>query len=728
MATPRSKKPRALTLTQQAKLKATQARAAAIFGDVPVFDVPRVRPDALRAAVLGMITRVWNAQPHVMPLKPGALTIQYVGKSAFTSHTWAFASSGPGAARMLVAAGAVNLPALPETSISRTQANEYLGYAIHEVCGHWLYTCDNAWRHWAAIFVNEAPLFRAACPNVRGDYARNVFNALEDARIEADLIDAATVRGAAACLRATLAGIMDAARENVDPRDLGDFPFVLAFGLRAHAAAGDMVDALPTALRAIYDYAATELLRIRALRWQDRTDATGQLALRVCEKISEIAPPLPTKKPAGDQPGDTVNPDQPGQPCEDGDEGDEGEGDQPGEGEPGEGEPGEGEPGEGEPGEGEPGEGEPGDQPTGSADAPAPVRPPLPGAPGQGDQPGDQPGPQDDDDAVIGDAASKGRDAGITLHGDVDDYSGAVLPAIVRHYPVMDTQTREALARRARVAALGAFAVLKNSMRRLLERTDNDSQEGGKRAGRINASALHRVATGADTVFRRRTCRDGVRSAVSVCVDGSGSMSYTMRQAMDAALVLAEVSASAGARVEITVFQDDGDPRGGFSGHRGVSNAMGDDAEDLQRDAEATGACLNAFAPKSCALTVIKGYAEGMAHGYARAGSAMANGCTPDLAALTSSCDRLLAEDAGRRVLILVTDGEGDSAVLMGQAVRRYTARGVVIVAVGIGQLPTCEGYQYRAEVADVKDLGGAALRGLLATVLNDNAARAEAA
>ena len=91
-----------------------------------------------------------------------------------------------------------------------------------------------------------------------------------------------------------------------------------------------------------------------------------------------------------------------------------------------------------------------------------------------------------------------------------------------------------------------------------------------------------------------------------------------------------------------------------------------------------------------------------------------ANGNTPDLAALTSVCERVLQQDAGRRLVVFVTDGCGDAPSVMTQAVSKYRALGVSIVAIGMGNEPACDAYPYRATVAHAGDLGSASMREVL--------------
>ena len=153
---------------------------------------------------------------------------------------------------------------------------------------------------------------------------------------------------------------------------------------------------------------------------------------------------------------------------------------------------------------------------------------------------------------------------------------------------------------------------------------------------------------------------------------------------------------------------------------------MDEDAKAMQDEMGRGGISAHAaLSARRCKLITLKAFNEPIAAGYARIGNAYAAGGTPDMAALTSVCDRVLREDAGRRVVIFVTDGCGDQKELTAQCVRKYTARGVVIIAVGIGYLPDCPAYPFRAYVSNARDVGGQSMREMLRALLASPATQA---
>jgi len=413
------------------------------------------------------------------------------------------------------------------------------------------------------------------------------------------------------------------------------------------------------------------------------------------------------------------------------------DGPEPGDGEPGDGEPGDGEPGDGEPGDGD-GEPEPGDSDSDSdSDSES----------GDGDgepEPGDVTGDADSEpepeqqapagdsapgadkeskpDAITGDAETAGRDSNITLTGEHDDAAGAIQAPQIERVDVDEEMKERGAAVALRVKAFGRAPTLRGQVRRLLECTANDTHEGGKRSGRINAGALHRVFTGADTVFKRRTYMDGVRAAVAICIDGSGSMSGTMDQAVTSALVLADICHDANARVDVTVFHD-ARTLGDDMGYSSYADQFDDEArrakEALSVEARAQ------LGARRCKLSIVKDWDESLSAGYARAGTMYAFGSTPDGAALGSVCERVLTQDAGRRVVIFVTDGQGDVESVMSACVRKYAARGVIIIAIGLGYAPSCPAYPYRVAVNGAHDLSNAGMREMLRALLASPAVQA---
>jgi hypothetical protein len=95
---------------------------------------------------------------------------------------------------------------------------------------------------------------------------------------------------------------------------------------------------------------------------------------------------------------------------------------------------------------------------------------------------------------------------------------------------------------------------------RAMKANDVDDYEGGKRNGRIDRRAIHKLATGtSNAVFGTRIMSEGYDTDVQILVDGSGSMAGgRIVAAATLALVVAQAAAQVGVRCEAHLFEDNG--------------------------------------------------------------------------------------------------------------------------------------------------------------------------
>jgi hypothetical protein len=123
---------------------------------------------------------------------------------------------------------------------------------------------------------------------------------------------------------------------------------------------------------------------------------------------------------------------------------------------------------------------------------------------------------------------------------------------------------REAAARASKQRALLA---------RALRASEIDEREGGRRSGRLDRSALARVAAGATNVFERRETSEGFDTDVSVLLDASGSMAgANMFSAMEVGLIVSQAAASVGACCTVEIFNSRGFWRAGTLAGRRTPN------------------------------------------------------------------------------------------------------------------------------------------------------------
>ncbi|MBX9848779.1 MAG: VWA domain-containing protein, partial [Rhodocyclaceae bacterium] len=178
-----------------------------------------------------------------------------------------------------------------------------------------------------------------------------------------------------------------------------------------------------------------------------------------------------------------------------------------------------------------------------------------------------------------------------------------------------------------------------------LLKAETQSQSRYARKGRIVPSRLWKLQSGNMNVFRQTVEGQELDTAIAVLLDDSGSMRRTIATAIEAAcfvpLALDDVP---GVHTSIHVFP-------------GYARA----SERLKGFGDRLTPCLDALA------------------------SVEAHGGTPLARALNEVGGELMEFDVQRRILLLVTDGEPDSATAAEAELRRLEQAGVEIVGIGIG-------------------------------------------
>jgi len=216
------------------------------------------------------------------------------------------------------------------------------------------------------------------------------------------------------------------------------------------------------------------------------------------------------------------------------------------------------------------------------------------------------------------------------------------------------------------------------------------------------------VRTGAVDIFSRRTAVDGVNSACSILIDGSGSMSTLSRQANQAVCVLVKVLASCpGVKTQVSVFQG--------AGYNNLTDTLAEQAA-AEVGIHSRG--------ESVRLRLLKDFDDAPAVAYAGLSQPYASGGTPDNAAVRGAGKILAKRNEGRRVLLVIIDGGTNRNDAMRAEVDALARQGVTVIAVGIGMTPSKRAFPFSASVNSVADLGSEAFRAMLDAVRKADAAR----
>ena len=217
-------------------------------------------------------------------------------------------------------------------------------------------------------------------------------------------------------------------------------------------------------------------------------------------------------------------------------------------------------------------------------------------------------------------------------------------------------------------------AKLQHEVRRLFENTDVCEWNRNHKAGSINVHALPFTST-TDRVFKRRFEADGIDSAVIILVDVSSSM-----------------------------FDDQGN-RDGARARNAVAtcNAL---LDTLSRAGVAT--CVMAF---DTYTSVIKPWSMSVAQGKRLVSCLCECGSTNDYFAVRVAHEMLYQRPEARKVLFVLTDGEGKTFHTR-QQVESGERLGITTIGVGI-QLKVDKVYPNNVFVKESKDLGTASFKGI---------------
>jgi Mg-chelatase subunit ChlD len=214
-----------------------------------------------------------------------------------------------------------------------------------------------------------------------------------------------------------------------------------------------------------------------------------------------------------------------------------------------------------------------------------------------------------------------------------------------------------------------ASPALRYAMRRLLDNSATDDMDQGRKTGAVNPRALHRA--GFDpAIFARRREEAGIESAIYIMLDASGSMTAAMSSALNACGAIYRAAQAAGAACAIGQF-------GGVVG------------------------------------TVVK-WGTPVPKAIDALGRIRAGGGTPDAQAAHHALGHLATRREQRRLLMMITDGDGNGALLSEQ-LQAAESVGIRTFGLAIGNDASVEAwYPRHGRINKPEDLGPATFKSLM--------------
>jgi len=286
-----------------------------------------------------------------------------------------------------------------------------------------------------------------------------------------------------------------------------------------------------------------------------------------------------------------------------------------------------------------------------------------------------QDGPEGEGQAESQDGEGEGQEGQSQGQGDPVD-AGPVSGEIKDHTPAMEVEPGLDQQTSAPGASYSSTEVLRNGapglfpapywgqgvsvppalryqVRRLFENSAKEWREGGFKSGTLHRAALPKVMTGAREVFARRLSEDGVDTAVAILLDISGSMFPTMAQ------VFRDPQSGKGTRIDVAV---------------GACIALLDTM--AQAGAETM---VLAFGEVS---HIVKPFSMPWRKAVPLLQRINMQGDTNDFAATRYATECLMRHPAQRKVMLALTDGNGQRYITAEQA---DAARALGITVIGLG-------------------------------------------
>ena len=595
----------------------------------------------------------------------------------------------------------INMPTLPMNAVmNRFEADVMTGFAIHEI-GHNICTDIDVWKE--------------ACR--KGKAYTNILNALEDPRMEKDLVSRGRFAGATRVLELLTQHCVEVSKANgwhpSNPQSLAFTINTLAYiewcGYDVPQAGDILADAGP--LAADIRMWTDKLMQCRT---------TADCWVLTQEMMDYYPQPQQPEQPEQPEQGD-IGQSERGDTFDQQDDDDQQDGDDQPDGE-GSGEDGDEQGDDSQPGSGDQQDGDDqtdGDEDgAGSRDADVPQS----GEDAHANDTGVNPNMFDqlDTERDVSDLAESISDRTDTEAQGWDVPSHQTMDEVVTAPCSVDSaRAKEKRVRKHMPKNAGAA---KQRITRLLRNPDRRGEHRNRNRGRLDRGRLHRLATGNDNVFVEKWQRAGVRTAVSVVLDNSGSMDGdNNRDATVLGLIMGDALSAANINFQIGCFpaMDGGRLRterkdrawqfgtqnAGVSDYYGASTGVETNWQHKgPRYQMRDGGAGDVMKPFNVPWSKAK-HTVALMHGSASGG-------TPLVTNLLATARQMRHMDEDKKVIFIMSDGgAGEGKKVLRDTVKLCNAWGIKVVCLSIGW------GDYAQEFADC---GNAGIVGMTAAELID--------
>lgn len=243
-------------------------------------------------------------------------------------------------------------------------------------------------------------------------------------------------------------------------------------------------------------------------------------------------------------------------------------------------------------------------------------------------------------------------------------------------------------ASRSRITGLGGNKV---ALLRLLRSTDTVGHKTHQESGRLDKRAFSRVGAGRADVFKVKGYAPAVKSAVSILIDLSASMtdgnSVKLDMAQDVAITLADILDRAKVSFAVTGFTDGRDSKVNING--------------------------NSYKMDNPMFVPFKKWGEPLRRSQAKLGciTLVNNSGTPDYASFINALDQLDQQKEKRKVLFVITDTEGFITPHVKHVQSVADRLGIVLVVIGLHAGSSLQYFTNSVNVKKISDLADVAFK-----------------
>lgn len=646
----------------------------------------KIKSATIKAAALVHSQKQLRALLGSNAVFAGAGNVTFAGETAFAQ--WTNAADGR------VMTYRVNYPDMPDNSfVSRSEADLISAFTNHEI-GHIAYT-------------NHSSLMAYSGPQY--SLLRNLWNGIEDGRIEHAVIASGRANGARSGFKRLMSKFTSRLDDKFNPTSINNAPFALALICRAALGDGNgfaktLLDRIPEPKRSLYKAVADAMPSLSLNR--DGTNQALGLAMQFLEGWKAIEPvdqsadnnrqqqqqQQQQSQSEDDSDDDSSDSDE---SFDDDDSLDDGEGSEVAQAEADMAE-------------------------TTEAGEVADVPMPSFGDEDESDDDGESSASKSGGDEPFEDKPEQyDEQLCKSPEPDISDVFkrvrertiGAIsLPTApppgrteMRRWSSMQ-KDEAGMRRSARTLSKAVLPALKSRLYQILKAPERCGWDSGSISGRFDGRRAPRMLSGSESVFKRRWVSEGINTSVSVLVDMSGSMSgLNAKTAAHLAWTIAQAAEAAGAECEVNGFRTPGTYD--FVQHSGGRDMFGRLGDSVRINED----------NRAGVLVVAKRFEDRTAsvpHHFVKMGQ-IASGGTPDYTCLRAVVQQLSQRKSGRRLVVVITDGFGESRKVRMLTRCSKSMFDVEVIAFGIGTSDAMlsDAYEFGAAVRYAGDLHSIALR-----------------